>query len=588
MPTLAQMVRAKHPGSYDDLDDAALDRMVRTKFPGVYDDIPGEQPKSPETGITSSIPYKALAGIGRAGMGVAEFLNPIAIGKGIYGMVTDHKANILDPMAETERKAAEAESLGRGPEAAAYRVAAKVPVLGPMAASVGEEFATGDPATALGHTVALVGGGELARRAPALARGAFKSASEASPALKEGAAVLKDAASVRTRILNPTVGESALAGLGGLVAGKPGATAMYAMAKLPEMWKAIKKGRSERKGISGAQAEAEMLRMSPEELANLVKVEEAAAATEKAATKESISSAKAQVKIEELGDKGQAALQKQAEREVSADASAVTKARTAGAKEQAAREAERNAVTFKSAENQAKLEDLNTKATEKATLQASKQKVKDLNQQIAAIAQDRKNRGVSPEQFEVTQAHIKALSKELRDAEKAVKKATTGAALKGIADDGMVTVSTKSGETFQIPASKIPKDEGVQVPRAARTEAPDSIRPVRTDPNAPKPSHIEAPIAWLKDQLERKDISVDTRDMLKNGLAGKESNQATSINDYYRKESARQAKNIAEGAKTEENLGLSIELMKKYPKYKGETMRQWKDRVFRAEKTGKQ
>lgn len=38
--TLAQLVRAKHPGVYDDLSDEQLDGKVRAKYPGVYDDIP--------------------------------------------------------------------------------------------------------------------------------------------------------------------------------------------------------------------------------------------------------------------------------------------------------------------------------------------------------------------------------------------------------------------------------------------------------------------------------------------------------------------------------------------------------------------
>lgn len=37
--TLAQRIRAKHPGAYDDIDDVALEDKVRAKFPGVYDDI---------------------------------------------------------------------------------------------------------------------------------------------------------------------------------------------------------------------------------------------------------------------------------------------------------------------------------------------------------------------------------------------------------------------------------------------------------------------------------------------------------------------------------------------------------------------
>lgn len=38
--TLAQRVRAKYPGAYDDMDDVQLESAVLAKFPGVYDDIP--------------------------------------------------------------------------------------------------------------------------------------------------------------------------------------------------------------------------------------------------------------------------------------------------------------------------------------------------------------------------------------------------------------------------------------------------------------------------------------------------------------------------------------------------------------------
>ncbi len=38
--TLVELVRAKYPGAYDDLDDLSLDALVREKHPGVYDDLP--------------------------------------------------------------------------------------------------------------------------------------------------------------------------------------------------------------------------------------------------------------------------------------------------------------------------------------------------------------------------------------------------------------------------------------------------------------------------------------------------------------------------------------------------------------------
>src|SRR5690349_18051678 len=38
--TLAQRVRAKYVGAYDDLTDQELEAKVTAKFPGVYDDLP--------------------------------------------------------------------------------------------------------------------------------------------------------------------------------------------------------------------------------------------------------------------------------------------------------------------------------------------------------------------------------------------------------------------------------------------------------------------------------------------------------------------------------------------------------------------
>lgn len=48
MASLAELVRAKYPGAYDDLSDEQLEASVRAKYPGAYDDIPSAQPKAPE------------------------------------------------------------------------------------------------------------------------------------------------------------------------------------------------------------------------------------------------------------------------------------------------------------------------------------------------------------------------------------------------------------------------------------------------------------------------------------------------------------------------------------------------------------
>jgi hypothetical protein len=51
--TLAQMVRSKYPGAYNDLTDQQLEAKVKAKYPGIYDNVP----TTPET-IT--VPLSAL------------------------------------------------------------------------------------------------------------------------------------------------------------------------------------------------------------------------------------------------------------------------------------------------------------------------------------------------------------------------------------------------------------------------------------------------------------------------------------------------------------------------------------------------
>ena len=64
--TLAQRVRAKYPGAYDDLSDAELEASVKKKFPGVYDDLPTSEataapapvaPKPPTTPAGGPAPW---------------------------------------------------------------------------------------------------------------------------------------------------------------------------------------------------------------------------------------------------------------------------------------------------------------------------------------------------------------------------------------------------------------------------------------------------------------------------------------------------------------------------------------------------
>lgn len=68
--TLAQRVRTKYPGVYDDLDDATLEAKVTAKFPGVYDDIPrsATAPAAPERpGLAARAGSQAMRRFAQAG-----------------------------------------------------------------------------------------------------------------------------------------------------------------------------------------------------------------------------------------------------------------------------------------------------------------------------------------------------------------------------------------------------------------------------------------------------------------------------------------------------------------------------------------
>jgi hypothetical protein len=90
-PTLAQLIRAKHPGAYDDLDDQALEESVVAKYPGVYDDLPR----------TQSATRRFLSNAG-------EVLNPLTALQGLAQAVRhpiDTAGNIIDAQQQQFQKA---------------------------------------------------------------------------------------------------------------------------------------------------------------------------------------------------------------------------------------------------------------------------------------------------------------------------------------------------------------------------------------------------------------------------------------------------------------------------------------------------
>ncbi len=80
-PTLAQRVRSKYPGEYDDMDDAALEAAIDRKYPGEYDDIPRTTAGQPAPAAPGSADSGGLLGAAKnTAIGVGKGLTNTALG----------------------------------------------------------------------------------------------------------------------------------------------------------------------------------------------------------------------------------------------------------------------------------------------------------------------------------------------------------------------------------------------------------------------------------------------------------------------------------------------------------------------------
>jgi hypothetical protein len=77
---LGKAVKAKHPGAYDDMDDADLGRSVKAKFPGDYDDFADEGSGgvgAPESRWSQKLGEGMLPGFNRVSAAAAATLSPV-------------------------------------------------------------------------------------------------------------------------------------------------------------------------------------------------------------------------------------------------------------------------------------------------------------------------------------------------------------------------------------------------------------------------------------------------------------------------------------------------------------------------------
>lgn len=208
--TLAQMVRAKYPGAYDDMDDAALESAVKAKFPGIYDDLPtSQQPKRAEAqpgvlGTMADLGIGAAKGVGDTVATLGSLVHKIpgvsAAVDALYGTPGVSQASFREAervttpsnTAQTIGKGVEqiAEVLIPGSKVAAATRGMRLPArMGAEAvSSAGVSTAQGgDPISAgvVGAAVPVIGGALGSRAATALRESAQKKVAQALGAQKE-------------------------------------------------------------------------------------------------------------------------------------------------------------------------------------------------------------------------------------------------------------------------------------------------------------------------------------------------------------------------------------------------------------------
>ena len=156
--TLAQSVKAKYPGVYDDIPDVELETKIKAKYPGVYDDLPST--KGQDTTTQTAAPVSQL---GEAWQAVKDIVGgtlqmaghagdamhgyPQALTEDLKNLVGAHKEQFAKAKEAFTASASPNEPLGQRAGQALIGVqhglAAAIPVQGPMAAGVAEDVSTG-------------------------------------------------------------------------------------------------------------------------------------------------------------------------------------------------------------------------------------------------------------------------------------------------------------------------------------------------------------------------------------------------------------------------------------------------------------
>lgn len=155
--TLAQLVRAKHPGAYDDLSDQALESSVRAKFPGVYDDLPTtpDDRGNPVFRATNKPVMDSALDFGKE---ATAGVNPVNIYHALKGIVGDLHGTVRQvglAQGALYQKAEQSYKDGDYIAAARHMTNYLLPLIGPRLDEAGDYMQQGEYAKGLGATADL-------------------------------------------------------------------------------------------------------------------------------------------------------------------------------------------------------------------------------------------------------------------------------------------------------------------------------------------------------------------------------------------------------------------------------------------------
>ncbi len=156
--TLAQRIKTKYPGEYDDIPDAELETKVKAKYPGEYDDLPMTQAAAPKSeglgvldqlgeafGAAKDLVVGSASTAGHAAN--AAFGHPEAFIEDLKGLINAHKQQAVQS-GEAFKASANPNQpiiprIGQALLGVEHGLAAVTPVTGPVAAGIAEDTSTG-------------------------------------------------------------------------------------------------------------------------------------------------------------------------------------------------------------------------------------------------------------------------------------------------------------------------------------------------------------------------------------------------------------------------------------------------------------